>query len=89
MSKFKAVGIRILVDPKPVDKVTKAGIILPGMNKDEEKPTNGVVLSVGADVKTVKNGDKVHFNKYTAVELKEGDSKFYVLKEEDIYVVEI
>lgn len=89
MVKFEAVGIRILVDPTPVDKVTKGGIILPAMTKEEEKPSHGTVVSVGSDVKANLQGKNVHFNKYTAIELKDGEKKYFVLKEEDIYVVEI
>lgn len=83
---MKAYGNRILIDPTPIETTTKSGIIL--QPKEEEKPSKGTVYSVGSDVKLIKKGNIVHFNKYTPVEVKDGDKKYLVIKDEDIYVVE-
>ena len=83
---MKAIGKRILIDPKPIEKVTKGGIIL--QSKVEEKPSVGKVLSVGGDVKEIKIGDIIHFNKHVAVEIVVDDIKYLTVKEEEAYTVE-
>lgn len=83
---MKAYGNRILIDPTPVETKTKAGIIL--QPKEEEKPSKGSVASVGELVKGIKKGDLIHFNKYTPIEVKDGEKKYLVIKDEDVYVVE-
>lgn len=83
---MKAIGYRVLVDPTPPETVTKAGIIL--QPKVEEKPTSGKVVSVGGEVKEVKVGDTAHFNKHVAIEVMDGEKKYVVLREEEIYTVD-
>ena len=83
---MKAYGKRILIDPTPNEKVTKAGIIL--QPKEEEKPSKGLVVSVGKDVIGIKVKDNVHFNKYTTVEVLDGEKKYLVIKDEDVYTID-
>lgn len=83
---MKAYGKRILVDPKPNEKITKSGIIL--QPKEEEKPNKGLVVSVGKDVIGVNVNDIIHFNKYTTIEILDGNKKYLVIKDEDVYTID-
>jgi len=83
---MKAIKNRILIDPKPVEQVTKSGIIL--TTKTDEKPGQGKVVSVGKEVKEVKIGDTVHFNKHVGIELVLDEKKYLTIREEEAYIVE-
>ena len=83
---MKAIGKRVLIDPTPPETVTKSGIIL--HHKTEDKPTFGKVVSIGGEVKEVKVGDTAHFNKHVAIEVIDGEKKYIVLREEEIYTVD-
>lgn len=83
---MKATGKRILIDPTPIEKVTKAGIIIPV--KAEEKSSSGKVISIGGEVKEVKVGDIVHFNKNVAIDLTLNETKYLTIREEEVYVRE-
>jgi len=83
---MKSVGKRILVDPTPVEKITKSGIIL--TPKIEDKPSSGTVVSVGDEVKEIQRGDVVHFNKHVGIEVIIDEVKYLSIKEDESYVIE-
>lgn len=83
---MKAIGKRILIDPKPIDKITKTGIIIPA--KSEDKPSIGKVISIGNEVREIKEGDIVHFNKHVGIEVTVNDIKYLSIKEDEVYIVE-
>lgn len=58
------------------------GIIIPDAAK--EKPQRAKVLAVGGEVKEVKVGDTILFEKYSGSKLKSSDKEYLVIKEEDI-----
>ena len=83
---MKAIGKRILIDPKPIEKVTKSGIIL--TPKVEDKPSIGKVISIGGEVKEIKEGNIVHFNKHVGIEIIIDDVKYLSVREDEVYIVE-
>ena len=70
----------VAVVDKPLEK-TKSGILL---GEAKEKPAYAVVESVGPEVKSVKNGDKIVYKEYSTTEVKVDDVEYIILKEEDI-----
>lgn len=86
---------RVLVLPKPADKESEGGIILPEMRK--EKPMEGTVIAVGdghVQMHTqemrptrVIVGDKIIFNKYAGVEIVLDKIEYVMLREEDILAI--
>ena len=87
---------RVLVRMAEGEEKTAGGIVLPDTAK--EKPTRGVVMSVGPgrllengtrQAVAVKKGDKVIFSKYGGTEFKDGNVEFMILREDDIYAVEV
>lgn len=60
---------------------TKSGILL---GEAKEAPAYAVVESVGPDVKTVKEGDKIITKDYSTTSVKLDDHDYIIVKEEDI-----
>lgn len=80
---------------KPLEAVTKGGIVLPD-SADREKPEKGEVLAIGPG-KILKNGlrapmsvrvgDKIVFKKYSPDEVKIDDQKYLVISESDVIAI--
>ena len=82
---------RVIVKRVEEETTTPGGIVLPG--SAAEKPSQGVVLAVGAGkaldngtvrALEVKVGDKVLFGKYAGNEVKVDGEDLIVMREEDI-----
>lgn len=61
---------------------TAGGIYVPDVAK--EKPQKGSVEAVGSEVKEVKAGNTVLFDKYSGSKIKIDDTEYLIIKEEDI-----
>ena len=61
---------------------TLAGIYVPDTAR--EKPQRGTVQAAGKDVKNLKVGEQVLFDKYSGTKLRIDDEDCLILKEEDI-----
>lgn len=83
---------KCLVEPKPIEEVSRGGIIIPDMTKDHDKyaQIEGSIVAVShlafsyatADEwgdKKPKAGDKILYAKYAGVRVKGKDGKEYVL----------
>jgi chaperonin GroES len=87
---IRPLGDRVLIEPIEEKEQTVGGIILPDSAK--EKPMQGKVISVGKkldkdgkEVKfDVKKGDIVLLPKYGGTEVKVGDKKLQLVREEDL-----
>lgn len=82
---------RVLVEPDNEETTSPAGILLP--DTATEKPARGTIVAVGngklADngkyrPLDVQIGDKVLYGKYAGTEVKVGEDKFLMMREEDI-----
>lgn len=61
---------------------TAGGIYVPDVAK--EKPQKGTVEAVGAEVKEVKAGNTVLFDKYSGSKIKIDNVEYLIVKEEDL-----
>ncbi|MFH1037021.1 MAG: co-chaperone GroES [Patescibacteria group bacterium] len=84
-----------MIEPIKGEEKTKAGILLPD-TAEKEKPEEGLVIAVGPGRKvssgkiipmSVKEGQKVLFNKYGPNEIKVDNKEYLIAKEEDILAV--
>ena len=82
---MKPLGDRILIRKIEAKDKTKGGIILPDAAK--EKPTMGTVLSVGAKVEDVKEGQTVIFFMFGGTEVNVNDETLYVYREAEILAI--
>lgn len=87
----KPLGDRVLVKIAEAAEEIKGGIIIPDSAK--EKPQEAEVIALGTGKKDengkaqafeVKVGDRVIISKYGGTEVKLGDKKFILVREDDI-----
>ena len=84
---------RVVLKQLEAETTTKSGIVLPG--QDKEKPQQAEVIAVGPGgvvdgkeiVMNVKVGQKVIYSKYAGTEVKLGEEKFTVVRQNDILAV--
>jgi chaperonin GroES len=79
---FQPLGDRVFVTYTEEMERTSGGIYVPESAK--EKPQRGAIQAIGKDVKNVKVGDQILFDKYSGSKLKIDDEDCLILKEEDI-----
>jgi len=92
--KLQPLGERVVVEREEAETKTAGGIVLPDSAKD--KPTRGVIVSVG-DGRLLENGsraplqvkvgDRVLFSSYSGQEFKLGDEQYILMSEEEILAV--
>ncbi|AEQ50501.1 co-chaperone GroES [Pelagibacterium halotolerans] len=88
---FRPLHDRVVVRRVDSEEKTAGGIIIPDTAK--EKPSEGVIVSVGAGARDdsgnivaldVKAGDRVLFGKWSGTEVKIGGEDLLIMKESDI-----
>ena len=87
---IRPLGDRVLVEPIEEKEQTVGGIIIPDSAK--EKPMQGKVIAVGKKLDKdgkeitfdVKKGDTVLLPKYGGTEVKLGNKKLQLVREEDL-----
>ncbi len=89
--KLKPLGSRVVIKALDREEITKSGIVIPDTAK--EKPQEGRVLAVGPGgldkngnkvVMTLKEGDRVLYQKYSGTEFKLEGEELLVISQEDI-----
>ena len=91
--KLVPLGDRVVLKQLEAEETTKSGIVLPG--KEKEKPQQAEVIAVGPggvvdgkEVKMeVKKGDTVIYSKYAGTEVEMEDTKYIIVKQNDILAV--
>ncbi|MBQ1316920.1 MAG: co-chaperone GroES [Lachnospiraceae bacterium] len=91
--KLVPLGDRVILKEAEAEETTKSGIVLPG--QAQEKPQQAEVIAVGPggmidgkEVKmTVEVGQKVIYGKYSGTEVKLGDEKYIIVRQNDIMAV--
>lgn len=80
--KFKPLKDRVFVSYSGEAEKTAGGIYVPDTAK--EKPQKGKVEAVGSEVKDVKVGDTVFFDRYSGSKVNMDNNEYLIIKEEDI-----
>ncbi len=80
--KFKPLKDRVFVKYSEEAEKTAGGIYIPESAK--EKPQKGVIEAVGSEVKEIKVGDTVLFDKYSGSKINIDNNEYLIIKEEDI-----
>ncbi len=79
---FQPLGDRVFITYTEELEKTSGGIYVPDTAR--EKPQRGTVQATGKDVKNLKVGDQVLFDKYSGTKLRIDDEECLILKEEDV-----
>ena len=87
--KVKPLADRVMVKLEKNEAKTAGGIIIP--DTAQEKTQQGVVIEVGPGTEkekvTVKNGDRVMYDKYAGTQIKINGEEHLILKMSDIVAV--
>jgi len=94
MKKLIPIEDHVLIEPMEDEKTTASGIVLPD---SKEKPSKGKVIAVGAGkildngergMMDVKEGDIVHFTKYSPDEMEIDGKKLLIIRHSSILAIE-
>ena len=85
---MKAIGKYIVIDPiKEVDTKTKGGLILAESQREDIRYRRAEVVNPGTDVKALKKGDEVYYDKAAGFKIEIKKEEYKVIKEFDVVVV--
>ena len=79
---FKPLKDRVFVSYTEELERTAGGIHIPDAAK--EKPQRGKIEAIGDEVKQVKVGDQILFDKFAGSKIRIEDQEYLILKEQDI-----
>lgn len=79
---FKPLKDRVFVKYSEEIEKTSGGIYVPDVAK--EKPQKGIVEAIGKEVKEVKVGNTILFDKFSGSRINMENVEYLILKEEDI-----
>jgi chaperonin GroES len=82
LMKFKPLKERVFVSYSEEGEKTAGGIYIPDSAK--EKPQKGKVEAVGSEVKELKVGNIILFDKYSGSKVNIDGTDYLIVKEEDI-----
>ena len=86
---IKPLRDKVVVKPRPVEEISKGGIIIPETAK--EKPQRGTVIAVGPGKKdeptTVQPGDTILYGKYAGTEISVDGKDLLIMRESDIFAI--
>ncbi|HSB32481.1 MAG TPA: co-chaperone GroES [Candidatus Sulfobium mesophilum] len=80
--KFKPLKDRVFVRYTEEGEKTAGGLYIPDSAK--EKPQKGLVEAVGSEVKEIKVGNTILFDKYSGSKVNIDNNEYLIIKEEDI-----
>jgi chaperonin GroES len=80
--KFKPLKDRVFVSYTAELEKTAGGLFIPDSAK--EKPQSGKVEAIGDEVKSLKAGDKILFDRYSGSKINIDNVEFLIIKEEDV-----
>ncbi|MEK7703039.1 MAG: co-chaperone GroES [Nitrospirota bacterium] len=80
--KFKPLKDRVFISYSAELEKTASGLYIPDAAK--EKPQKGQIEAIGDEVKNVKVGEVVLFDKYSGSKITIDSQEYLILKEEDI-----
>ncbi len=82
LMKFRPLKDRVFVSYSEEGEKTAGGIYIPDSAK--EKPQKGKVEAIGSEVKDVKVGNTILFDKYSGSKVNMDGTDYLIVKEEDI-----
>ncbi len=85
---MKAVGKYIVIDPiKETETKTKGGLLLAESQREDVRYRKAVVVEPGTDVKVLKTGDKVYYDKAAGFNIEIKKDQYKVIKEQDVVII--
>ncbi|MCQ2398069.1 MAG: co-chaperone GroES [Sphaerochaetaceae bacterium] len=82
---IRPLGERVLVKAEKTEEKTASGIVLP--QTSQEKSQFASVIAVGDDVKSVKKGERILFDKYAGTALKIDSEDYLILELKEVLAI--
>lgn len=83
---LKPLFSNVLVEVESKKETTTSGLVIPE-NADLDAPQTGKVISVGPDVKCVKEGDTIVYKRFAPDEVKIDEQTHLLVSESDIIAI--
>ncbi len=81
---FEVLGGKILIEPIELsNKIKGTDLVAPEQILKKERIITGIVVGVGPKVENLKVGEKVLYERYTAVEIKIEDKELQIVNNID------
>ena len=85
---MKAVGKYIVIDPiKETETKTKGGLLLAESQREDVRYRRAKVIEPGSDVKVLKTGDKIYYDKAAGFNIEIKKDRYKVIKEQDVVII--
>ncbi len=85
---MKAIGKYVVIEPiKEVDVQTKGGLILAEKQREDVRYRRAKVLEPGSEVKVLKKGDEVYYDKSAGFNIEINKENYKVIKEHDVVII--
>ena len=85
---MKAIGNNIIIIPeKVVGDKTKGGLLLVKKDREDIRYTKAEVNSVSEDIKGLKQGDQIYYDRHAGHIIEFDKEQFTVIKIQDVVVV--
>ena len=85
---MKAIGKYIVIKPIKEENVkTKGGLILADSQREDIRYRRAKVVNPGTDVKALKEGDEIYYDKAAGFKIEIKKEEYKVIKEFDVVIV--
>jgi co-chaperonin GroES (HSP10) len=85
---MKAIGKYVVIEAiKEVDTKRKGGLILAESQREDIRYRRAKVIKPGTDVKALKKGDEIYYDKSAGFKIEIKKEEYKVIKEFDVVVV--
>ncbi len=85
---MKAVGRNVVILPvKETETKTKGGLLLAEAQREDIRYRLAKVVTVGDDVKMVKDRDNVYYDRHSGFTIEIKDETYTIIKEQDIVII--
>jgi co-chaperonin GroES (HSP10) len=85
---MRAIGKYVVVDPiKETETKTKGGLLLAESQREDVRYRKAKVIEPGSDVKVLKPGDKIYYDKAAGFNIEIKKDQYKVIKEQDVVII--
>ena len=85
---MKAIGKYIVISPiKETEVKTKGGLLLSESQREDIRYRTAKVKSVGSDIKVIKAGNEIYYDKAAGFNIEIKNETYKVIKEIDVVII--
>ena len=85
---MKAIGKYIVINPlKQTEVKTQGGLLLSEAQREDVRYRTAKVKSVGSDVKAIKAGNEIYYDKAAGFNIEIKNEMYKVIKEHDVVII--